>query len=74
MTEAKDGNGNLLSDEIRLTNFGKWMRKTSLDELPQLFNVLKGDMSIIGPRPLLIQYLALYSDEQKKRLKMNYGL
>jgi hypothetical protein len=74
MTEAKDGNGILLSDEIRLTNFGKWMRKTSLDELPQLFNVLKGDMSIIGPRPLLVQYLELYSDEQKKRHWVRPGI
>jgi lipopolysaccharide/colanic/teichoic acid biosynthesis glycosyltransferase len=74
MTEAKDENGNLLSDEIRLTNFGKWMRKTSLDELPQLFNVLKGDMSIIGPRPLLIQYLDLYSNEQKKRHWVRPGI
>jgi lipopolysaccharide/colanic/teichoic acid biosynthesis glycosyltransferase len=74
MTEAKDDLGMLLSDEIRLTNFGKWMRKTSLDELPQLFNVLKGDMSIIGPRPLLIQYLDLYSDEQKKRHFVRPGI
>jgi len=74
MTEAKDVNGVLLSDEIRLTNFGKWMRKTSLDELPQLFNVLKGDMSIIGPRPLLTQYLALYSEEQKKRHWVRPGI
>ena len=74
MTEAKDGNGNLLSDEIRLTAFGKWIRKTSLDELPQLFNVLKGDMSIIGPRPLLIQYLDLYSDEQRKRHWVRPGI
>jgi lipopolysaccharide/colanic/teichoic acid biosynthesis glycosyltransferase len=74
MTEAKDENGNLLSDEIRLTNFGKWMRKTSLDELPQLFNVLKGDMSIIGPRPLLIQYLDLYTHEQRKRHWVRPGI
>jgi lipopolysaccharide/colanic/teichoic acid biosynthesis glycosyltransferase len=74
MTEAKDVNGNLLSDEIRLTTFGKWIRKTSLDELPQLFNVLKGDMSIIGPRPLLIQYLELYSEEQKKRHWVRPGI
>jgi lipopolysaccharide/colanic/teichoic acid biosynthesis glycosyltransferase len=74
MTEAKDVNGILLSDEIRLTNFGKWMRKTSLDELPQLFNVLKGNMSIIGPRPLLIQYLDLYSEEQKKRHWVRPGI
>jgi lipopolysaccharide/colanic/teichoic acid biosynthesis glycosyltransferase len=74
MTEAKDVNGILLSDEIRLTNFGKWMRKTSLDELPQLFNVLKGDMSIIGPRPLLIQYLDLYTEEQKKRHWVRPGI
>ncbi len=74
MTEAKDVNGMLLSDKIRLTNFGKWMRKTSLDELPQLFNVLKGDMSIIGPRPLLIQYLDLYTDEQRKRHWVRPGI
>jgi lipopolysaccharide/colanic/teichoic acid biosynthesis glycosyltransferase len=74
MTEAKDENGKLLSDEIRLTNFGKWIRRTSLDELPQLFNVLKGDMSIIGPRPLLVQYLELYSEEQKKRHWVRPGI
>ena len=74
MTEAKDVNGNLLPDEIRLTNFGKWIRKTSLDELPQLFNVLIGDMSIIGPRPLLIQYLDLYTEEQKKRHWVRPGI
>jgi len=74
MTEARDRNGNLLSDEIRLTSFGKWIRKTSLDELPQLFNVIMGDMSIIGPRPLLIQYLDLYTEEQKKRHCVRPGI
>ena len=57
MTDEKDGNGNLLPDEIRLTSFGKKLRSTSLDELPELFNILKGDMSVVGPRPLLVSYL-----------------
>ena len=61
MTDEKDENGNLLSDEKRLTNVGKFVRSTSIDELPQLINVLKGDMSLIGPRPLLVQYLPLYN-------------
>ena len=60
MTDAKDEQGNLLPDEIRLTKFGKLLRSTSLDELPELFNILKGDMSIVGPRPLLVRYLPLY--------------
>ena len=65
MTNDKDENGNLLSDELRLKGLGQKIRSLSLDELPQLFNVLKGDMSFVGPRPLLIEYLALYSEEQK---------
>jgi len=74
MTEEKDKNGILLPDEKRLTNFGKILRKTSLDELPQLLNVLKGDMSLIGPRPLLIEYLPLYSERQKKRHMVRPGI
>lgn len=67
MTQDKDANGNLLSDAERLTRFGAWLRSTSLDELPELLNVLKGEMSLVGPRPLLSQYLPLYSSEQLKR-------
>lgn len=67
MTDARDENGNLLPDEVRLTAFGKMLRSTSLDELPELFNILKGDMSLIGPRPLLVKYLPLYNEEQKHR-------
>ena len=67
MTDEKDKNGELLSDEMRLKGIGKVIRSLSLDELPQLFNVLKGDMSFIGPRPLLAEYLPLYYEEQKKR-------
>ena len=74
MTDERDKNGLLLSDEVRLTSFGKWLRKTSLDELPQLFNVIKGDMSLIGPRPLLIEYLPLYSETQKKRHNVRPGI
>ncbi len=62
MTDAKDEHSNLLPDEIRLTKFGKLLRSTTLDELPELFNILKGDMSIVGPRPLLVRYLPLYND------------
>lgn len=74
MTDEKDQQGNLLPDEKRLTKMGKFVRKTSLDELPQLFNVLKGDMSFIGPRPLLVSYLTLYNDEQKKRHHIKPGI
>ena len=74
MTNEKDEFGNLLPDEQRLTKFGKLMRKTSLDELPELFNILKGDMSIVGPRPLLVKYLSLYNEEQIKRQNVRPGL
>ena len=74
MTDKTDANGNLLSDADRLTNFGAFVRKTSLDEIPQLLNVLKGDMSIIGPRPLLTQYVHLYSDFQNRRHEVKPGI
>jgi len=74
MTDEKDVDGNLLSDEKRLTNFGKILRSTSLDELPELWNIFTGDMSIVGPRPLLIQYLPLYNDFQKQRHNIRPGL
>ena len=74
MTDEKDENGELLPDNIRLTKFGKMLRSTSLDELPELFNILKGDMSIVGPRPLLIQYLELYNEHQKRRHEVRPGL
>lgn len=74
MTDARDEDGNLLPDEVRLTPFGKKLRSTSLDELPELFNILKGDMSIIGPRPLLIKYLPLYNATQKHRHDVRPGL
>ena len=74
MTDEKDAKGELLLDEIRLTSFGKTLRSTSLDELPELFNILKGDMSVIGPRPLLIQYLPLYNEHQKRRHEVRPGL
>lgn len=73
MTDAKDEHGNLLPDEIRLTKFGKLLRSTSLDELPELFNILKGDMSIVGPRPLLVRYLLLYNEHQKHRHDVRPG-
>ena len=73
MTDAKDEQGNLLPDEIRLTKFGKLLRSTSLDELPELFNTLKGDMSIVGPRPLLVRYLPLYNEHQKHRHDVRPG-
>lgn len=74
MTDKKDEKGNLLPDSERLTKFGKALRSTSLDELPELFNILKGDMSIVGPRPLLTEYLPLYNEEQKHRHDVRPGL
>lgn len=74
MTEEKDKDGNYLSDDIRLTKYGKWLRSTSIDELPELINILKGDMAIVGPRPLLVQYLPLYNDEQRHRHDVRPGL
>ena len=74
MTDKRDENGNLLPDDVRLTKFGKFLRATSLDELPEAINILKGDMSIIGPRPLLVQYLPLYNEEQKRRHEVRPGL
>lgn len=73
MTDEKDEQGNLLSDEVRLTRFGKMLRSTSLDELPELFNILKGDMSIVGPRPLLVKYLPLYTEQQRHRHDVRPG-
>ena len=74
MTDERDENGVLLPDEMRLTEFGKKLRSTSLDELPELFNVLKGDMSFIGPRPLLVRYLPLYNERQKHRHDVRPGI
>lgn len=74
MTDERDSDGNLLPDEQRLTNVGSFVRSTSIDELPQLINVLKGDMSLIGPRPLLVQYLPLYSTEQARRHEVRPGI
>ena len=74
MSNAKDANGKLLPDEIRLTPFGKFVRKTSLDEIPQLLNVIKGDMSLIGPRPLLVEYLPLYNETEKRRHEVRPGI
>ena len=74
MTNQKDSYGNLLPDEQRLTSFGRKLRSTSLDELPELFNILKGDMSIVGPRPLLVDYLDLYNEKQKHRHDVRPGL
>lgn len=74
MTDEKDANGNLLSDAERLTSVGKFVRSTSIDELPQLINILKGDMAFIGPRPLLVQYLPLYSEEQLHRHDVTPGM
>jgi lipopolysaccharide/colanic/teichoic acid biosynthesis glycosyltransferase len=74
MTDEKDENGNLFPDSERLTKFGKFLRSTSLDELPELFNILKGDMSIIGPRPLLVRYLPYYREEERLRSKVRPGI
>ena len=74
MTDERDENGELLPDEIRLTKFGKFLRSTSIDELPEFINILKGDMSFIGPRPLLVRYLPLYSEEQHRRHLVRPGL
>lgn len=74
MTDERDENGKLLPDEVRLTKFGKFLRSTSIDELPELFNILKGDMSVIGPRPLLVQYLPFYTEEERHRHDVRPGL
>lgn len=74
MTVQRDADGNLLPDELRLTKFGKLLRSTSLDELPELYNILRGDMSFVGPRPLLVKYLALYSKEQRHRHDVRPGI
>lgn len=74
MTDKRDENGELLPDSVRLTKFGQFLRSTSLDELPELFNILKSDMSIVGPRPLLVQYLPLYNKYQKRRHEIRPGL
>ena len=74
MDNRRDSQGNLLPDEVRLNSYGRFLRKTSLDELPEAFNIIKGDMSVIGPRPLLVQYLPLYSEEQRHRHDVRPGL
>ena len=74
MTDERDSSGALLPDELRLNSFGKWLRKMSLDELPQLFNVIKGDLSLVGPRPLLMEYLPLYTPEQARRHDVKPGI
>lgn len=74
MTNEKDANGNLLPDDVRLNAYGKFLRSTSLDELPELFNILKGDMAVVGPRPLLVEYLPRYNSEQKHRHDVRPGL
>lgn len=74
MTDERDRDGNLMPDAVRLTKFGRFLRATSLDELPELFNILKGDMSIIGPRPLLVSYLPYYSEREKLRHSVRPGL
>lgn len=74
MTDERDEQGELLPDAVRLTKFGQFLRSTSLDELPELWNVLKGDMSLVGPRPLLMEYLSLYNAEQKRRHEVRPGI
>ena len=74
MTDERDENGKLLPDSDRLTSFGKFLRSTSIDELPELINIIKGDMSIVGPRPLLVKYLPLYNEEQRHRHDVRPGL
>jgi len=74
MTDTRDANGALLPDELRLPAFGRWLRATSMDELPELFNVLKGEMSLVGPRPLLMQYLPRYSERQARRHEVRPGI
>ena len=74
MTDERDAEGNLLPDAVRMTKIGKLVRSTSLDEIPQLLNVIKGDMSLIGPRPLLVQYLPLYNEKQKRRHEIRPGI
>lgn len=74
MTDERDENGELLPDEVRLTKFGQFLRNTSIDELPELINILKGDMSVIGPRPLLVQYIPLYNKHQARRAEVKPGL
>lgn len=74
MTDARDSRGDILPDHLRLTSFGKLLRKLSMDEFPQLLNVVKGDMSLVGPRPLLVEYLPLYSPEQQKRHNVRPGI
>lgn len=74
MTDERDENGELLPDEERLTKFGKWLRSTSLDELPEVFNIIKGNMSVVGPRPLLVRYLPRYNEYQRRRHEVRPGL
>lgn len=74
MSDARDSSGNLLPDDARLTGVGKFVRKTSLDEIPQLLNVIRGDMSLIGPRPLLMEYVPIYSDVQRRRHEVRPGI
>lgn len=74
MTDERDANGQLLPDEVRLTKFGNFLRRSSLDELPEMFNILKGDMSLIGPRPLLVKYLPYYTDRERLRHSIRPGL
>jgi lipopolysaccharide/colanic/teichoic acid biosynthesis glycosyltransferase len=74
MTDLRNSNGNLLPDEVRLTSFGRWLRATSLDELPELWNVVQGHMSLVGPRPLLMEYIPLYTPEQARRHEVRPGI